>query len=103
MNAATKAPLFVPFETNRAGDSLSVIGHRADADYLELMNEADLRHHAALQLLDVLSTQENLTELSNRELGGCFLAVKYLVADANALYSGTYKCWQQEREGRGGQ
>lgn len=91
------APIqFVPFHYNRPTEP-SVLGYRADANFLELTDEANLRQSAALQLLEVLSGVEGFTEAADSDLAGCFLAVRLLVADAKALHAGACEYRRRER------
>ncbi|MGH1449931.1 MAG: hypothetical protein ACRBBM_11000 [Pseudomonadaceae bacterium] len=101
--AAKKAPLFVPFNASPDSSPLPVIGYRADAEYLELVNEADLRSYAAEQLLNIFSCLDDYEDFSKHELSGAFLAIKFLTLDAQALNAGAHQCWARERKGRAAQ
>ncbi len=96
----SRQPLeFVPLHSSSTGDS--ILGYRANADYLDLVNEADMRQGAAQHLLSLLSTLVNFDESDNAEIAGCFLAVQLLTGDVAALQHGAYQCWRRERNGGG--
>ena len=88
---------FVPLHSNSIGDS--VLGYRSNADYLDLVNEADMRQGAARHLLSLLSTLVDFDESDKAEIAGCFLAVQLLTEDVAALQNGAYQQWRRERHG----
>lgn len=89
--------IFVPFENSTSGDS--VLGYRANATYLDLVNEADMRQGAAKRLLGLLSCLADFEQSHSAEIAGCFNAVRFLVEDASALQDAAHQCWQRELQG----
>ena len=88
---------FIPLESNSTGST--VLGYRADADYLDLINAADMRQLAARHLLAFLSCNGSFEESNNSEIAGCFMAIQLLTGDAAALQHGAYQCWKKEKHG----
>ncbi|RRV39831.1 hypothetical protein EGJ86_10390 [Pseudomonas sp. o96-267] len=97
-NHATRQPMeFVALESAFTGNS--VLGYRADTSHMDLMNEADMRQDAAQCLLGLLSCLADFESSDNKEIAGCFNAVRMLVNDAAALQVAAYQIQRAARQG----
>lgn len=80
---------FAPLKRLGSGAD-SVLGYPSDARALDLFNEADRKQQAAQSLLQVLSCADDLSQCSNAELAGCFMAVRCLTEEAGVLYEAAF-------------
>lgn len=73
-----------------------LLGYRSTAKAGELYDEAMLRQHAVLGLLDALTGTSNLHELCSESLHGCIQAIRILCSDTAALHAGAYEAMQRD-------
>ena len=92
MHPSNSSPGFTPL---LAGEHLSLLGFRSDAQATELYDEAVQRQSAVLSLLCALSGVSSLNELSDEPLGGCMQAIRLLCSDAAGLYSAAWESVQR--------
>ncbi len=84
---------FAPLSPN---DPSCLLGFRSDASASELYDEASLRQHAVLGLLNALGGTPSSSELASEPQIACVRAISLLCSDAAALYSAAWNRAQQE-------